>query len=52
MPEGLVNILSGRHEFLDLTRYLLEIAALFTMSVGFDFPRPLPQVTVDSGGML
>ena len=26
MPEGLVNILSGRQEFLDLTRYLMEIA--------------------------
>jgi putative heme-binding domain-containing protein len=26
MPEGLVNVLSGRQEFLDLTRYLIEIA--------------------------
>ncbi|MHB1422974.1 MAG: DUF6797 domain-containing protein [Gemmataceae bacterium] len=26
MPEGLINVLSGRQEFLDLTRYLLEIA--------------------------
>lgn len=26
MPEGLVNILSGRQEFLDLARYLMEIA--------------------------
>ena len=26
MPEGLVNVLSGRREFLDLTRYLMEIA--------------------------
>jgi putative heme-binding domain-containing protein len=26
MPEGLVNVLSGRQEFLDLTRYLMEIA--------------------------
>ena len=26
MPEGLVNILSGRQEFLDLIRYLMEIA--------------------------
>ncbi len=27
MPEGLVNVLSGRQEFLDLARYLMEIAA-------------------------
>ncbi len=26
MPDGLVNVLSGRQEFLDLTRYLMEIA--------------------------
>jgi putative heme-binding domain-containing protein len=26
MPEGLVNLLSGRQEFLDLARYLMEIA--------------------------
>ena len=26
MPEGLVNVLSGRQEFLDLARYLMEIA--------------------------
>jgi putative heme-binding domain-containing protein len=26
MPEGLVNVLSSRQEFLDLTRYLIEIA--------------------------
>ncbi len=26
MPEGLINILSGRQEFLDLIRYLVEIA--------------------------
>ena len=26
MPEGLVNVLSGRREFLDLARYLIEIA--------------------------
>src|SRR5262249_61332090 len=26
MPEGLVNVLSGRQEFLDLMRYLMEIA--------------------------
>lgn len=26
MPEGLVNVLSGRQEFLDLTRFLMEIA--------------------------
>jgi putative heme-binding domain-containing protein len=26
MPEGLVNILSGRQEFLDLVRYVMEIA--------------------------
>ena len=26
MPEGLINVLSGRQEFLDLTRYLMEIA--------------------------
>src|SRR5262249_320054 len=27
MPEKLVNVLSGRQEFLDLVRYLMEIAA-------------------------
>ncbi len=27
MPEGLANILAGRQEFLDLVRYLMEIAA-------------------------
>ena len=26
MPEGLVNILAGRQEFLDLCRYLMEVA--------------------------
>lgn len=26
MPEGLVNVLSGRQEFLDLARFLMEIA--------------------------
>ena len=26
MPEGLVNVVSGRQEFLDLARYLMEIA--------------------------
>ncbi|HEY7313562.1 MAG TPA: DUF6797 domain-containing protein [Gemmataceae bacterium] len=26
MPEALLNVLSGRQEFLDLTRYLMEIA--------------------------
>ncbi len=26
MPEGLVNVLAGRQEFLDLARYLMEIA--------------------------
>ena len=26
MPEGLVNVLSNRQEFLDLTRHLMEIA--------------------------
>jgi len=26
MPEGLINVLSGRQEFLDLARYLMEIA--------------------------
>jgi putative heme-binding domain-containing protein len=28
MPEGLVNLLAGRQEFLDLSRYLMEIAAM------------------------
>jgi putative heme-binding domain-containing protein len=27
MPDGLVNLLTSRQEFLDLTRYLMEIAA-------------------------
>jgi putative heme-binding domain-containing protein len=26
MPEGLINVLSGRQEFLDLIRYIMEIA--------------------------
>jgi putative heme-binding domain-containing protein len=26
MPEGVISVLSGRQEFLDLTRYLMEIA--------------------------
>ena len=38
MPEGLVNILSGRQEFLGLTRYLLEIAALFIHVGWLRFP--------------
>ena len=27
MPEGLVNLLAGRQEFLDLARFLMEVAA-------------------------
>jgi putative heme-binding domain-containing protein len=61
MPEGLVNILSGRQEFLDLARYLMEIAekgprrALDLRPAASLFaPAPLPayEKDLDHAGLL
>jgi putative heme-binding domain-containing protein len=61
MPEGIVNVLSGRQEFLDLVRYLMEIAekgperarelrpaaSLFTAA-----PLPAYERNLDHAGLL
>ena len=61
MPEGLVNLLSGRQEFLDLIRYLMEIAEkgeegarLLRPAASVFAPPPLPayERELDHAGLL
>ncbi len=61
MPEGLVNRLSGRQEFLDLVRYLLEIAEKgperarqLRPAAALFAPPPLPEYErdLDHAGLL
>lgn len=61
MPEGLVNVLSGRQEFLDLVRYLMEIAEKgpkrarqLRPAASLFAPPPLPEYErdLDHAGLL
>jgi putative heme-binding domain-containing protein len=61
MPVGLVNILSGRQEFLDLARYLMEIAEKgpdrarqLRPATSLFAPPPLPayESDIDHAGMI
>lgn len=61
MPEGLVNVLSSRQEFLDLTRYLIEIAEKgperarqLRPAASLFAPPPLPEYErdLDHAGLL
>jgi putative heme-binding domain-containing protein len=61
MPEGLVNVLSGRQEFLDLARYLMEIAEKgperarqLRPAASLFAPPPLPEYErdLDHAGMV
>ncbi len=61
MPEGLVNILAGRQEFLDLCRYLMEVAEhgperarQLRPAASLFAPPPLPayELDLDHAGLI
>jgi putative heme-binding domain-containing protein len=61
MPEGLINVLSGRQEFLDMMRYLMEIAEKgperarqLRPAASLFAPPPLPEYEreLDHAGLL
>ncbi len=61
MPEGLVNVLSSRQEFLDLCRYLMEIAEhgsecarQLRPAASLFAPPPLPpyELSLDHAGLI